>query len=41
MLHAENLEFDHPASGESMRFNAPLPDEFAEMLRLLRAGDQQ
>lgn len=41
MLHAENLEFDHPASGESMRFNAPLPDEFAEMLRLLRAGNQQ
>ncbi len=36
MLHAETLEFDHPASGELVRFNAPLPDEFTKMLRLLR-----
>lgn len=36
MLHAETLEFSHPASGEPMRFAAPLPDEFASLLRLLR-----
>jgi 23S rRNA pseudouridine1911/1915/1917 synthase len=36
MLHAETLEFNHPASGEPMRFAAPLPDEFAGLLRLLR-----
>ena len=36
MLHAECLEFDHPASGEPVRFHAPLPDEFAGFLQLVR-----
>ncbi|UCD56490.1 MAG: RluA family pseudouridine synthase [Candidatus Hydrogenedentota bacterium] len=36
MLHAETLDFDHPASREPMQFNAPLPDEFANLLRLLQ-----
>lgn len=35
MLHAETLEFDHPVTGEQMRFNAPLPEEFRGLLRLL------
>ena len=41
LLHAESLEFDHPASGEPVRLNAPLPDEFADMLGLLREQDRQ
>ncbi len=36
MLHAESLEFNHPASGELMHFTAPLPEEFAGLLRLLQ-----
>ena len=40
MLHAESLEFDHPTSGETMRFSAPVPNEFADVLRLLRGHEQ-
>ena len=29
MLHAHELGFDHPASGERMDFVAPLPEAFA------------
>ncbi|MBI5118964.1 RluA family pseudouridine synthase [Candidatus Poribacteria bacterium] len=36
MLHAEILEFEHPASGEPMRFIAPLPEEFEDFLNALR-----
>jgi 23S rRNA pseudouridine1911/1915/1917 synthase len=36
MLHAESLEFEHPDSGEPVRFEAPLPSEFAGLLRLLQ-----
>lgn len=35
MLHARTLEFIHP-SGEPMRFVAPLPQDFAELLDQLR-----
>jgi 23S rRNA pseudouridine1911/1915/1917 synthase len=38
-LHARGLAFEHPASGESMRFAAPLPDDFAGLLSLLRFPD--
>lgn len=34
-LHARRLEFVHPASGERMDFDAPLPDDFASLLDLL------
>jgi len=36
-LHAEVLEFEHPATGERMRFEAPLPAELAEFIELAEA----
>ncbi|NNF73254.1 MAG: RluA family pseudouridine synthase [Rhodobacteraceae bacterium] len=36
-LHAETLGFEHPVTGEAMRFEAPLPVDFAELLAILRA----
>ena len=35
LLHAWQLEFTHPKSGERMTFNAPLPTDFQEILRKL------
>ena len=35
-LHAAVLGFEHPVSGEFLRFEAPLPADFAEVLELLR-----
>jgi len=37
-LHASAVEFAHPASGEWMRVEAPLPDELAAFLRQLGAA---
>lgn len=31
-LHARELGFKHPATGEEMAFEAPLPDDFAQVL---------
>jgi 23S rRNA pseudouridine1911/1915/1917 synthase len=36
-LHAAVLGFIHPVSGENLRFEAPLPDDFRELLVELRA----
>jgi 23S rRNA pseudouridine1911/1915/1917 synthase len=36
MLHAWVLGFDHPASGEWMRFEAPLPTDFAQLVESLQ-----
>ncbi|PIE24733.1 MAG: RNA pseudouridine synthase [Planctomycetota bacterium] len=36
MLHAADLEFLHPRSGESLRFSAELPEDFADLLAFLR-----
>ena len=36
MLHATALNFTHPRTGESMRFETPLPDNFASALQKLR-----
>jgi 23S rRNA pseudouridine1911/1915/1917 synthase len=36
-LHAAALSFDHPASGERLSFEAPLPADFAGLLAALRA----
>jgi 23S rRNA pseudouridine1911/1915/1917 synthase len=36
-LHAEVLGFEHPASGEQLRFEAKIPDDFARALERLRA----
>lgn len=35
-LHAERLTLIHPVSGETMTFEASLPERFGEILRLLR-----
>jgi 23S rRNA pseudouridine1911/1915/1917 synthase len=36
MLHAETLTFDHPVTGERLRFDAPVPDDMAAVLSRLR-----
>lgn len=36
-LHAQVLEFIHPASGEPLRVEAPLPDDMQALLAALRA----
>ena len=35
-LHAAVLGFDHPVTGEALRFEAPLPEDFADLLAALR-----
>ena len=35
-LHASSLSFEHPASGERVRFEAPLPADMAALLAWLR-----
>lgn len=35
MLHARTLEFDHPESGERVRYSAELPDDFVRVAREL------
>ncbi|MBK8447862.1 MAG: RluA family pseudouridine synthase [Micropruina sp.] len=35
-LHAVGLGFEHPGSGESVRFTSPYPDDLAHALQLLR-----
>lgn len=35
-LHATKLEFTHPETGESLRFEAAPPDDFANLLAVLR-----
>jgi len=36
LLHAAKLEFTHPVTGERMRFEAPLPEDFQRILDSLR-----
>ncbi|MBE6714026.1 MAG: RluA family pseudouridine synthase [Ruminococcaceae bacterium] len=40
MLHAGELTFVHPSTGERVTVTSPLPEKFEEMLRLLRNGVQ-
>jgi 23S rRNA pseudouridine1911/1915/1917 synthase len=35
-LHAESLAFVHPASGETLRFEAGMPDDMLALLAQLR-----
>jgi len=35
-LHAASLGFTHPATGEKLRFDSPLPADMAELLAALR-----
>jgi 23S rRNA pseudouridine1911/1915/1917 synthase len=41
LLHAARLEFTHPETGERMKFEAPLPDDFAKVLEGLRKRSVQ
>ncbi len=38
-LHAATLGFEHPVTGESLDFAAPLPADMAALLEVLRAGE--
>ena len=38
-LHAVELAFDHPSTGEEVRFVSPLPEDFRGMLAVLEAAD--
>ncbi|ETW93066.1 MAG: hypothetical protein ETSY1_40865 [Candidatus Entotheonella factor] len=35
-LHAQELQFEHPETGETMTFAAPLPDDLAELIARIR-----
>ncbi len=35
-LHAAHLTFDHPRTGQTLRFDAPLPEYFVEVLQKLQ-----
>jgi 23S rRNA pseudouridine1911/1915/1917 synthase len=37
-LHAAILGFEHPRSGEFLRFESPLPADMAALLQALRAA---
>ena len=39
-LHASDLGFEHPASGESMQFHAPLPADMLGLLEALGGGTE-
>jgi 23S rRNA pseudouridine1911/1915/1917 synthase len=39
-LHAAELAFEHPVSGTPMRFEAPLPDDLAEVAAWARAAER-
>jgi 23S rRNA pseudouridine1911/1915/1917 synthase len=36
MLHAERLSFQHPRTGKTAAFTAPIPPDFADALEALR-----
>ena len=37
-LHAAELGFDHPVTGERLRFESPLPDDMDALIEALRAA---
>jgi 23S rRNA pseudouridine1911/1915/1917 synthase len=37
-LHAETLGFLHPATGETLHFSAPPPDDFLQLIHTLQTG---
>ncbi len=37
-LHASSLAFDHPCSGQRVRFEAPMPGDMEDALKLLRVN---
>jgi len=41
MLHAAELGFEHPATGEEMRWSSEIPSDMAEILAFLRGKMQR
>ena len=39
-LHASHIEFVHPISGEMLQFDAPLPEDMTNLIKLLREDFQ-
>ena len=39
-LHTAHIEFMHPIKGEMMSFDAPLPDDFTNLINLLREDEK-
>lgn len=39
MLHAKQIEFKHPSTGEQMKIEAPVPDYFNEIIEKLNQGE--
>lgn len=39
MLHAYELTFVHPRTKKSMSFQAPLPPDFKQALKILQSGE--
>jgi 23S rRNA pseudouridine1911/1915/1917 synthase len=39
-LHAQALEFEHPASGDWMEFETELPDDLVNLLEILDSEDR-
>ena len=37
-LHASVLGFEHPATGETLRFESPPPEDFSRLLSALQAA---
>lgn len=37
-LHARELAFEHPRTGEALKFEAPLPEVFAKLLKYLQSA---
>ncbi len=40
-LHAREIAFDHPLTGQSLSFQAPLPQDMAQLVTLLRADAER
>ncbi len=40
-LHAQRISFCHPATGERLEFEAPLPEDMKEAIAALRAGKER
>jgi 23S rRNA pseudouridine1911/1915/1917 synthase len=38
MLHAFRIGFIHPLTGDEMHFETPLPEDFEDVLRMLRGS---
>jgi len=35
MLHAWKIEFNHPITGEALKFESPMPEDMKELIEIL------